>query len=102
MAYKMRFMQTFDKRDSEAFLALERKFMALEAQTPGMKKGRRFVPVIGRTPVNTLIWEAEFERLADAVSALEAIEGNAEHELLLREQIRFMRDSYVEIYQEYM
>lgn len=65
-----------------------------------MKKGRRFVPIIGREPSNTLIWEAEFESLASATQALTAIEENAEHDALLEKQTPFMRDAYAEIYRE--
>ena len=102
MAYKMRFVQEFDKKDSEAFWELERKFIELENKTPEMKNGRRFAPVIGRSPVNTMVWEAEFDSLEDAVAALKIIEENNEHDILLNEQIKFMRDNYVEIYKEYM
>ena len=61
MAYKMRFVQTFDKANSERFLELEKGFVALEKKTPEMKVGRRYVPVVGKEATNTMIWEAEYE-----------------------------------------
>ena len=102
MAYKMRFVQEFDKKDSEAFLAIEQRFIELEEKTPEMKNGRRFAPVMGRSPLNTMIWEAEFETLEGAIAALKVIEDSGEHDILLGEQIRYMRDNYVEIYKEYV
>jgi len=100
MAFKMRFVQTYDKCDSQAFLDLERNFIELEKKTPEMKCGRRFVCVIGREPTNTMIWEADYDSMEEAVRALEIIEGNSEHDELLSDQIKFMRDTYVEIYKE--
>lgn len=100
MAYKMRFVQYFDKRDSEMFLNLEKKFVELEEKTPDMKNGRRYVPVIGKEPTNTMIWEGEFETLEAAIEDLKVIQGSSEHDDLLDEQIKYMRDTYVEIYEE--
>lgn len=100
MAYKMRFVQIFDKANSERFLELEKGFVALEKKTPEMKVGRRYVPVVGKEATNTMIWEAEYETMEEAVAALQTIENNSEHDELLAEQIQFMRDAYVEIYRE--
>ena len=100
MVYKMRFVQYFDKRDSDSFLTLEKKFIQLEEKTPEMKAGRRYISVIGREPTNTMVWEAEFDSMEDAITALKVIEDNSEHDDLLDEQIQFMRDTYVEIYKE--
>jgi hypothetical protein len=100
MSYKMRFVQLFNKADSKRFLELERNFIELEKRTPEMKCGRRFVPVISREPTNAMIWEADYDTMEEAVKALQVIEGNTEHDLLLDEQIHYMRDAYVEIYRE--
>lgn len=100
MVYKMRFVQYFDKKDSTAFLQLEKEFIRLEEKTPDMKNGRRYIPVIGREPTNTMIWEAEFESMEAAIMALKVIEESGEHDELLDKQIEFMRDTYVEIYKE--
>jgi len=100
MAYKMRFVQYFNKSESQAFLDLERNFIELEKKTPEMKIGRRFVPVIGREPSNAMIWEADYDSMEEAVAALQIIENNSEHDELLDEQIKYMRDAYVEILRE--
>jgi len=100
MSYKMRFVQMFDKGASKRFLELESNFIELEKRTPGMKCGRRYVPVMGREPTNTMVWEADYDTMEEAVQALQAIEGNTEHDQFLDEQIQYMRDAYVEIYRE--
>lgn len=100
MPYKLRFVQLFDKGASKRFLELEQSFIALEKKTPELKCGRRFVSVTGREPTNTLVWEADYDTIEAAVQALQAIESNPEHDLLLDEQVQFMRDAYVEIYRE--
>jgi len=100
MVYKLRFVQYFDKCDSDAFLTLEKSFIKLEEKTPEMKMGRRYIPVISREPTNAMIWEAEFDSMEDAIATLKIIEDNPEHDDLLNEQIKYMRDTYVEIYKE--
>ena len=98
MGYKLRFVQSFDKGDSGRFLEMEKKFIALEKQTGDMTCGRRYVPVMGREPTNTLIWEAEFTTMERALECLKTIEENADHEALLDEQTVYMRDAYIELY----
>jgi|GEM_PF-511219 len=100
MGYKLRFVQTFDKKDSDAFLRLEQKFITLEENSPGMARGRRYVPVMGREGTNTLVWEADFSAMEDAVACLKALEENTEHDELFEEQVVYMRDAYVELYRE--
>lgn len=100
MPYKMRFVQYFDKKDADEFLKLERKFIELEKRTSSMANGKRYVPVIGREPTNTLIWECEFASMESATTALKMLEESADHDMLLSEQIVFMRDTFVEIYRE--
>lgn len=98
MVYKLRFVQTFDKKNEEAFWALEKKFMELEEKTPELKRGNRYVPMMGREPTNTLIWEAEYNSLEEAMNVIGLLENNDEHSELLQNQIVFMRDAYVELY----
>lgn len=100
MSYKLRFVQSFDKKDSERFLMLEQAFIQLEQENCGISPGKRFVPVAGRLPTNTLIWEAEFPTLENCTDMLKEIANNSDHDALLKEQIVYMRDAYVEIYQE--
>ncbi|NLT97957.1 MAG: hypothetical protein GXW96_07405 [Christensenellaceae bacterium] len=100
MAYKVRFTQTFDKCDQDAFLAIEAQFAELEKNEPSLVKGRRFVPVFGREPTNTLIWEAEVGTLEEAAALLRSIERNEGHDALLEKQIGYMKDYYMEILKE--
>ena len=100
MAYKLRFVQKIDQSKKNEFLAIEQKFAALEKANLHMPQGRRYLPVTGKEPTNTLIWECEFETLEDVTTQLQAIYDNPEHEVLLQQQIPFMQDSYAEIYEE--
>lgn len=100
MVYKLRFVQYFDKSDTEAFWKWERKFVELEKKTPELKVGKRYAPIIGREPTNTMIWEAEYDSMEEAVRVLETLDNNSEHDELLENQIKYMRDTYVELYQQ--
>ncbi len=100
MAYKLKFTQIFNKADQEAFLAIEKKFIELEHTDPTLVKGKRYVPVFGREATNTLIWEADFPALEDAVAMLKKLEQSAGHDALLEEQIGYMKDYYMEILKE--
>ncbi len=102
MAYKLRFVQHFDKRHEKEFWECEKKFAELEKANPGLKRGRRFAPILGKEPVNTMIWEGEYESEKEALEALAYLSANDEHDKLLDEQIKYMRDNYVELYQEKM
>lgn len=100
MAYKLRFVQRFHKKDQELFLNLEKNFIELEKKEPRMPVGHRFLPISAKEPTNTLIWEAEFPSLEEAIAALQTIEGNAEHDALLNQQIGCMSETYTETYKE--
>ena len=99
MAFKLRFVQKIDQAKKNEFLEIERKFMDFEKANPQMPQGRRYLPVTGKEPTNTLIWECEFETLEDVTAQLQAIYDHPEHEILLQQQIPFMQDSYAEIYE---
>jgi hypothetical protein len=101
MAYKLRFVQKFEKANQSSFLKIERLFIELEKSMPDFPIGKRFLPVTGKESTNTLIWEADFEDLEKAVDALQVIESNSMHEKLLAQQIEFMLDTYTEIYKEF-
>lgn len=98
MTYLLRFVQEFRADCPEKFLSLERKFISLEHDVSDLPKGRRWLPVLGREPKNTLIWECEFESLDAAAAALLSLENNNSHEELLNEQIKYFIRSYAEIY----
>ena len=99
MAYKLRFVQKIHQAKKNEFLEIERKFITFEKANPHMPQGRRFLPVTGKEPTNTLIWECEFDSLEAVTTQLQAIYDNPEHEMLLEQQIPFMQDSYTEIYE---
>lgn len=96
--YKLRFVQEIKKGNQERFLELEKKFIELEMKDSDMPNGRRYIPIMGKEPTNTLIWEAEYETLEETMRALETIEANDEHAALLAEQIGCMRRTWTELY----
>ncbi|HHT64787.1 MAG TPA: hypothetical protein GX017_01715, partial [Clostridiales bacterium] len=52
----------------------------------------------GRDPQNTLIWEAEFDTLEEAIAAKQFLENDNRHEELYQKQLAYFVESYVEIY----
>jgi len=102
MSFKLRIVQNFDKRDSVSFLELERKFVEMEKTSQSITAGRRFIPVIGKEPSNTMVWEADFPSMEAVLEALKTMEDSDEHDKLLSEQVRYMRDNYIEIYEEFV
>ena len=99
MPYKLRFVQKIDQAKKDEFLAVEREFVKLEKSDPKMPQGTRFLPVSGKEPTNTLIWECMFDTLEELTAQLQAIYDNPKHDELLKQQIPFMQDSYAEIYE---
>ncbi len=98
MAFKLRFVQKFAQASSGAFMELEAEFARLERELPEFPKGRRWVPYLGRDPVNTLVWEADFPTLQEAVDAKLFFESDMRHEDLFARQVKYFIESYVEIY----
>lgn len=98
--YKLVFTQKYDKKDQQRFLELEQNFIELEKRAPGMIPAKRYQPVLGKEPTNTLRWEAEVFSMEDAIKLLEAIEGNEEHSGLLEEQVGYIKDHHIEIFKE--
>lgn len=98
MAYKLRFVQRFKQDKAEDFIALEKKFIALEKKVPEFPKGKRFLPCLAKEPLNTLIWECEFSTLEEAVKAQLFLEDNTMHKELYDQQVLFFIESYAEIY----
>jgi hypothetical protein len=98
MSFLLRFVQKFQESEQAAFLALERKFIQLEADAPEFPKGRRYLPYSGREPSNTLIWECEFPSLEAVQQALDLLERDSRHAELFEQQVPFFIESYVEIY----
>jgi len=99
MPYKLRFVQKIDQAKKEEFLAVEREFMKFEKANPNMPQGTRYLPVSGKEPTNTLIWECGFDTLEELTAQFQAIYDNPIHDELLKKQIPYMQDSYAEIYE---
>src|SRR5438105_4502245 len=96
MAIKMRILQTYDIGHEKEFLALERKFAALEKRRRDFPTGSRYKPISSTLAVNTLIWECEFPTLDAARRALTLFEGDPEHEALASQQRRFFKEVRIE------
>lgn len=99
MSFMLRFVQRFRPDQKEAFLNLEKQFIQLEQSVLEFPKGKRFIPYSGREATNTLIWQCEFETLAEAQNALVFLENDTRHEALYRQQVPFFLDAFTEIYE---
>ena len=98
MSITMRVIQRFDFKHEEDFMALERKFAELEAARDDFPKGRRMQPIAGTEVRNTLIWECEFPDLDFAQKALDFCAGDAEHDVLFRQQQPFFEGVKIEFF----
>ena len=78
-------------------MELEKQFAALEHRGL-IPKGERLIPLAGREPENTLIWQARFPNLSAAEAALRTIETNPEHTALHKKQEQFFEDTWVEFF----
>jgi hypothetical protein len=99
MPYVWRITQRYLPQHREAFLNLEKKFVAMEKSRPDLPQGRRLQPVIGGQPTNTFIWEADFPTLEQAARAATVIQSDQTHETLFREQVPYMLECFSEIYE---
>jgi len=79
----MRIVQRYDIGRESEWMALERRFAALERERPDYPKGRRLQPIAASEPTNTLVWEGEFPTLDAAHAALDFFAGDAAHEALI-------------------
>jgi hypothetical protein len=98
MAIVMRFVQRFQASKKEEFMDLEKRFALLESQGI-LPKGERMVPLAGREPVNTLVWEGRFETLSAAEEALKSLERSDQHTMLFKQQVPYFQDAWVEFYE---
>jgi hypothetical protein len=98
MAIVMRFVQRFDASKRQEFMDLEKQFAILE-QRGILPHGDRMVPLAGREPGNTLIWEGRFESLAAAEKALKSLETSEDHTQLFQKQVPYFQDAWVEFYE---
>lgn len=101
MAFKLRFVQKFEQKNTEAFIELERRFAEFEQEYSEFPKGKRYFPYMARDPQNTLIWEADFDTLEKAIEAKLFLENDNRHEDLFQKQVKFFIESYTEIYKSF-
>ena len=98
MAIVLRLVQQFQHSKKQEFMELEKQFAELEHRGV-LPRGERLVPISGRDPGNTVIWQARFENFAAVEAALKLFETNPEHTELANKQKLFFESSWVEFYE---
>lgn len=98
MSYLLRFIQQYQPSAGRTFMELEAQFQELERNSPHLPKGRRYQPLSGGEPTNTLIWECEFASLAEVQSALQQLADEPTHTDLFEKQSPYLLKSYTEIF----
>lgn len=98
MAIILRLVQRFQHSKREEFITLEKKFSQLEHRGI-LPRGERLIPIAGREPGNTMVWQRRFESLAEAEAALKLFETNPEHTELANQQKHFFEGTWVEFYE---
>ena len=98
MAIILRLVQRFQHSKGDEFMRLEKEFSQLERRGI-LPRGERLIPISGREPRNTVIWQRRFESLAEAEAALELFDANPEHTELAEKQKHFFESTWVEFYE---
>jgi len=98
VAIILRLVQRFQHSKREEFIALEKEFAQLEHRGI-LPRGERLMPIAGREPGNTIVWQRRFESLAEAEAALKLFESNSEHTELANQQKHFFEGTWVEFYE---
>jgi len=98
MAIILRLVQRFQHAKKEEFMTLEKQFAELEHRGI-LPRGERLVPISGRDPGNTVIWQARFKDLSAAEAALQLFETNPEHTELANQQKHLFEGAWVEFYE---
>ena len=101
MSYKLRFIQVFKHDKTMEFSAIEKQFIAFEANNNQAPKGKRYIPIAGRESSNTLIWECDFPTLEDAQKAQAFFLADSQHDALFQEQSKFIVGTYSELYRPF-
>ena len=101
MPYKLRFVQKFVLARTKEFLEIEKQFAGFEEKYPEFPKGKRYRPIAGKEPSNTLIWECDFETLDTLFQTHAFLMSDDRHEDLFQDQSQYMLDNYTEIYGPY-
>jgi len=98
MAIILRLIQQYDPAHKEEFHALEKQFAELEHRGI-LPRGERYVPISGREPGNTIVWQSRFESLAAAEKALKLFADEPGHTELAKKQHPMFQQSWVELYE---
>lgn len=98
MAVVMRLIQQYDPKHKQDFHALEKQFAELEHRGI-LPRGERFIPISGREPANTIVWQCRFESLSAAEIAIKKIDACDEHTELAKKQHPMFQQSWVEFYE---
>jgi hypothetical protein len=98
VAIILRLVQRFQHSKKDEFMTLEKEFAQLEHRGI-LPRGERLMPISGRDPGNTIIWQRRFESLAEAEKALKLFETDAEHTELANKQKHFFEGTWTEFYE---
>jgi hypothetical protein len=98
MTYILRFVQQFGPGDADAYLELEKQFKELERVNTSFPKGKRYRPVAGPEPSNTVVWESEFDSLQAIEAALQVIADDPTHTDLYGKQSKYITGARTEIF----
>jgi hypothetical protein len=74
----------------------EKQFAALEQRRSDYPKGIRYKPIASHLPVNTLIWECDFESLDKAHQALKFLGTDSDHQVLAEKQAPLFKSIRIE------
>jgi hypothetical protein len=99
VTFVVRFVQEYAPAERGAFLQLEARFAELERRRQDWPRGRRMQPYAGAESTHSLVWEASFPTLVEALEAIDRIAADEEHEILFREQAPLMTRARTEIYE---
>ena len=98
MAVLLRLVQRFQHGRKAEFMKLKKQFTNLEHRGI-LPRGERLVPISGREPGNTVVWQCRFESLAAVEAAMKLFETDPGHTELAKKQGPFFQDTWVELYE---
>jgi hypothetical protein len=99
LSVTLRVLQQFDSGRETEFLRLEQEFAKLEARRPDYPKSKRMRPISSGDPLNTVVWECEFQDAQAARDILDFFRFDAEHEALYEKQSPYFGEVKIELYQ---
>lgn len=98
MAVIMRLIQQYDPHHKTEFHALEKQFAELEHKGL-LPRGERLIPISGREPANTIIWQCRFDSLSAAEKVMKQIDESGPHTELAKKQHPMFQQSWIEFYE---